>query len=462
MTDAIHLRQENQIIKDKISQIKKELDNPEEYNIEKIKIEDFQFDENDIPEIQSIKKKILKSLEIRNSLTKDYDYISNRFDSICKEKKINQAEFADIEKDYQQIKLNIENAEKNLYSKMEENKYETSKRKRGKIKNLLKENYNLRISKLKIIEELKVKRDQLTKLQNFTVNKKQNFNHCKDKIEKSSYIESEKFIRSKVTTSVSSRQKLLDLKKDIESIEFLKSIPDDILNSKESKELKNSINNMLKNHKEFELAKKNDDADPITNFLKTLSEKKNELNENRENYYAVNIKSFQKHLDYAEIKYQVKKDTKDALMKNLREISKSLKKFKDEIEKDSKKLEAFNSHLKEENSLFKSSDDSVEMNQAIGSKNDQYKLTAEEMRNLRFSHQGEINKICYMLNIPIMSSNETPNFVYRRILSAVCELKMNERSKNKNDPDNIRILEDSMKFLKQQNEKLTKMLDNSE
>lgn len=455
-TTALQLRKENQAIKDEIAQIQKELTNPEEFNIENISLVNYQIDnENDIPEIQNIKSKIIKALEVRDNLTLDYEYLLKHYNKICQEKQIDQADYANVEKDYQQVQINIENAEKNLFSKMEESKYETSERKKGKIKNLLKENYNLRVSKLRIIEELRVKRDLLAKLQKFIINKKQNFDHSKDEAEKSMYVESEKFIRSKVATSVSSRQKLLELKKDIESIEFLKTIPDETLNSKESKRLKNSINFISENLNAFESAKKSSKTEPYTKFLEKLAKKKNELNLYRSDLYEISLKSLQQQLTYAETKYQVLTEKKEITVNHLKKISQSLRKFKEEIEKDFQKLNALNSHLEDENKLFKSSKNTGKINQAIGAKNDQYKLSCEEMENMKFSHQGQINKICYMLNIPIMGLNESPNFAYRRIMSAIREIKMIGNDFTL-DP------EGSIQFFKMQNENLNKIIDETE
>lgn len=458
MTDLEQLKQENQALKDEIVRVKKEIENPEDFDINNIKVEDFNIDENDTPAIQNIKKKIIKSLDMYKNLSVNYKYISGLYKSLCEEININQDDFTNVEAEFQQIKIDIEDAEKKLFSKMEENKFEISKRKKGKIKSLLKENYDLRISKLRISEELRFKKSQLSMLKILPINEKQNSLKSKDDVEKLNYEELESFIRTKANTSLSSHQKFLDLRMAIESINFIKTIPEEFFDDKNSRQLKENINEINQNKKSFEVARKSNQVDQFSAFLDTLANKKKDLNQKLSDFYKLNIKSFQQELKYAEIKYQVESANKIDTIKSLNELSKSLKKFKEEIEKTQKKINEINSHIESEKTLFETCKDVSKINQAIGAKNDEYKLTLGEIKNMKFSHQAEINKICFILNIPLMTLNESPNSAHTRILKTVRELKKYD---NKNQ-SKVHALETSLSYLKQQNETLKKLINDDE
>lgn len=459
MTDPAQLEKENQILREKIDQLKQEIDDPKDIDIESFKVEDFEITKNDLPEIKQIKKDIINEYSIYDGLSTNFKYLSKQLKSKCKEKKINSDELGDIEAEFQQIDVIIEKTEKELFFKIAKDRFQTSKRSQGKIKSLLREDIDMRNRKLKAMEELRTKREQITKFKFFLKDKDDNKAHPKDDADAIDYKNIEEFINSKNSTSVQSHQKLLELKKKIETIQYYQSLPEEIQTDKSHEQNKNHVIEIYNDQREFEIARRMNSRDDLAEYLNKLVESKKDSNKKRIDYYNMCIESFRQEMNFYIKNYQLSIDSKEATISNLKEFSKKLKKFKERMDLKQKKMNEVNSYLENEYQIFQKCTDIAKIKKIIDLINDEYKMSLEQNKKLKYIHQGEINKICYILNIPLMSLNESPKCVYQRILNAVNKLQKTS-TKNK-DEDHTKVLEKAITRLKQPSKHLKKILNDS-
>ncbi|OHT05236.1 hypothetical protein TRFO_27108 [Tritrichomonas foetus] len=450
--DVSSLHKENKSLKKKIDQVKDEIPKiaDMEIDVDSLNPSDYAIQESDTPDVKEIKVKIIKALKTRDALKTDLSSISQTSEklktSIDLEKYKNMD---DINAELQKIKEENEKTENELFRKMAELQYQTSKTKKPKIKESLRENYDMRLTKIRAIEELRLKREQLSTIQSlpFDDEKSDKSEIEKDKSEvgkgeknenEGEFDKSLKGITPKINMVVSSQQRLLDLRMDMARIDYISSLPKkettDKNEDKKMKKLKEKLKKIETRSKDYEDAKTKG-PEAFHPFLQFVKDGKKKLFEKKSKFYKEKINNYKLQIELFKLQYQTGERDKEETMKQIKTTLSHMKKFEEDLKTSQLQIKALNERLVEENSMLEqkvANNEPVEsIYQEIASKNEQYRSDIQTLKMLKLAHMAEIAKVCAVLGIDPIEPGEPPRKVFRRIEHQIEKLKAEKLEKEK-------------------------------
>lgn len=433
MLDPSELEAENQKIMEEIEEIKRTLNEHDPVDIPSLQAQDFQLQADDPPQVINLKANIVKQLEMRNFLLEDSKTIDRNFQDVLDDRGLDISAYEIIDENLQRTEQNIREIEKSLFYQMAALKYQSEIARSSKIKILLKESYDLLLKDLQNNEELRTKREELAHVRtypatrNLTPEEEHRFMKELEDMEHQDMDDQDIFSldnlpRAKINMIADSRLRLLEMKMELSSIDFGRTINHEHLTEQE-KYLNDKIHQLQKRENEVETARMNNDVGHLKKFLHTLRKNKLNLKNKQLEYYTEKFNKLLLLKDYYEHKLQTEPKLKQKILAKMKTSVKRLYEMENDMSILTSEFQTIADRLEEENTMLDNSGSPQNASNAVLQQNNEYAQILRNVYRMKYIYLAEIAKICETLQIPPMDPTETPKWMIRRISDRVEELK---------------------------------------
>ena len=427
---AERLYDENEDLKKEIKKVKGEILNiSDDVDVESLSPEMFEILDTDEPKVASIKKQIINKINLRNKLRSDLVSIQQTASELSKDIDFSQFKTREeMEAALKNADYETEIIENDVFTKLAAVQYQINKVSNPRLKTLLQENYDVHISKIRMIEELRLKRQQLAAIRTLPIGPETHEEEDHEEDDKKRL----ETLQQKLNMTLNTQNKLLDLKLQKAKISYLKSLPEQQTDPEKFKKIDEKIKKLDSRIKSYHDAK-NKGPEEYQTFLQNLRNGKKRLAAKQQDFYKMKIALYDKQIKLYQLEYETGTKTKEETIQSVKTLMSHMKRFKKEIESAEIQVSSMAKRLNDENQLFqqaKSEGQSVDsVYEEIARLNDQYQNDIQNFRMMKLTQIAEVNKICTMLKIPPLQVGEDLQTLFERMSKEIKILKNHRKDR---------------------------------